>query len=260
MVTDSNMICLFSYEPDIYQDQDYRHPFRKSCINSYIGAIQRGELYMKKQILALVIALAMSTGIVLAADYHMRPGDKLNIMVTQDPELANTVQNQEPFIVRPDGKVSFPLVGEIDTSGMTVTQFTEVLREGLSRYIVNPDVSVNIVQLGAVRVYVFGEVNRPGVYELTKSHRVVDAIGAAYGFNWDTSKKKIFLIHQDEPDKPIAIDLNHILETGDMSQNYEMREGDILYLTKNSRISFSRDIAPILSSAYMISQIQNNTH
>lgn len=214
---------------------------------------------MKKQLLALAMALAMSTGIAAASDYTMRPGDQLYISVTQQPELGNTNGNQTPFIVRPDGKVSFPLVGEIDAKGMTVNQFTDVLRSGLARYIVNPDVAVNITKLGSVRVYVFGEVNRPGVYQLEKTHRVIDAIGAASGFNWDTAKKKIFLIRPDQPKNLIPINLNHMLETGDMTQNYEMNEGDLLYLTRNSRISFSRDIAPILSGAYMISEIHDKT-
>lgn len=208
----------------------------------------------------LAALFAWATAMASAAEYTMRPGDELNIVVTQQPELGNTQNNIVPFLVRPDGMISFPMAGEIDTKGLTVTQFTDVLRTRLSQYIVNPDVAVNIVKLGTVRVYVFGEINRPGVYELTKSHHVVDALGAANGFNWDTAKKKIYLIHQDEPDKPIVINLNHILETGDMSQNYVMREGDILYLTKNSRISFSRDIAPILTGAYMVSEIKNNTN
>ncbi|MDU4443979.1 MAG: SLBB domain-containing protein, partial [Veillonella sp.] len=138
---------------------------------------------------------------------------------------------------------------------MTVEEFTRNVSNALSTYIINPDVSVNVTKLGGVRVYVFGEINKPGAYTLTKSSTVIDAIGAAGSFNWDTAKKKIFLIHQNDPTKPIEINLNNILKTGDMSQNYVMREGDILYLTKNSKISFSRDIAPILTGAYMVSRI-----
>ena len=113
----------------------------------------------------------------------------------------------------------------------------------------------NDIKLGGVRVYVFGEINKPGAYTLTKSSTVIDAIGAAGSFNWDTAKKKIYLIHQDNPEKPIPINLNRMLQTGDMSENYIMREGDVLYLTKNSRINFARDIAPILTGAYMVSRI-----
>lgn len=214
---------------------------------------------MKKHLLLIIAVLIFMTGNVSAQQYTMRPGDELNIVVTQEDDMGNTSNVQTPFTIRPDGKVSFPMVGEIDTTDMTVSEFTDTLRNGLSRYIVDPDVSVNIVKLGGIRVYVFGEVNKPGVYELTKAHTVIDAIGAANGFTRDTAKKKIFLIHQDQPRSYIPIDLNNILMTGDMSENYELREGDIIYLKRNGRIDFARDIAPILTGAYMISEIKNNS-
>lgn len=213
---------------------------------------------LKKSILALAAVTALWTGTACAEEYYMRPGDELNIVVTQQQDLGNSSTNQSPFVVRPDGNVSFPLVGEIHAEGMTVSQFTDVLQQGLSRYIVDPDVSVNISKLGRVRVYVFGEVRKPGAVELDKGHTVIDAIGAAQGFTRDTAKKKIFLIHQDQPKSLIPINLNNMLKTGDMSQNVTLREGDILYLTKNHRIDFARDIAPIFSSIYMVTEAKDN--
>ena len=213
---------------------------------------------LKKSILALAAVTALWTGTACAEENYMRPGDELNIVVTQQQDLGNSSTNQSPFVVRPDGNVSFPLVGEIHAEGMTVSQFTAVLQQGLSRYIVDPDVSVNISKLGRVRVYVFGEVRKPGAVELDKGHTVIDAIGAAQGFTRDTAKKKIFLIHQDQPKSLIPINLNNMLKTGDMSQNVTLREGDILYLTKNHRIDFARDIAPIFSSIYMITEAKDN--
>lgn len=213
---------------------------------------------LKKSILALAAVTALWTGTACAEEYYMRPGDELNIVVTQQQDLGNSSTNQSPFVVRPDGNVSFPLVGEIHAEGMTVSQFTDVLQQGLARYIVDPDVSVNISKLGRIRVYVFGEVRQPGAVELEKGHTVIDAIGAAQGFTRDTAKKKIFLIHQDQPKSLIPINLNNMLKTGDMSQNVTLREGDILYLTKNHRIDFARDIAPIFSSIYMITEAKDN--
>lgn len=213
---------------------------------------------LKKSILALAAVTALWTGTACAEEYYMRPGDELNIVVTQQQDLGNSSTNQSPFVVRPDGNVSFPLVGEIHAEGMTVSQFTNVLQQGLARYIVDPDVSVNISKLGRVRVYVFGEVKKPGAVELEKGHTVIDAIGAAQGFTRDTAKKKIFLIHQDQPKSLIPINLNNMLKTGDMSQNVTLREGDILYLTKNHRIDFARDIAPIFSSIYMVTEAKDN--
>ena len=201
-----------------------------------------------------VTATSMETSastIVSDQNYRLRQGDELTIDVVQQMDLGAN----KTFTIRPDGYVSFPMVGNIKADGMTVEEFTQSLINSLSTYIINPDVSVNVAKLGGVRVYVFGEINKPGAYTLTKSSTVIDAIGAAGSFNWDTAKKKIFLIHQNDPTKPIEINLNNILKTGDMSQNYVMREGDILYLTKNSKISFSRDIVPILTGAYMVSRI-----
>ena len=215
---------------------------------------------MKKKLIAFALMMTALTATAGAEDYTLRAGDQLNIVVTQDNDISSNTQNatQSPYLVRPDGKVSFPLVGEIDAKGMTVAEFTKTLEEGLSRYYIEPDVSVNIVKLGTVRVFVFGEVKKPGAYELTKGHSVIDAIGAAEGFTWDTAKKKIFLIHQDDTDKAIPINLNRLLQTGSMKENYELREGDILYLTKNSRISFSRDIAPLISAGYYVSRIDKD--
>ncbi|WP_370849641.1 polysaccharide biosynthesis/export family protein [Megasphaera sp.] len=212
----------------------------------------------KKSIIALALMTALVSGTAWAEDYTMRPGDELNIVVTQQADLGNSKDNQTPFVVRPDGTVSFPLVGIIHAEGMTVSQFTDVLQQGLSQYIVNPDVSVNITKLGRMRVYVFGEVRKPGAVELEKGHTIIDAIGAAQGFTRDTAKKKIYLIHQDQPKSLIPINLNNMLKTGNMSQNLVMREGDILYLTKNHRIDFARDIAPIFSSIYMITEAKDN--
>lgn len=205
---------------------------------------------------------------VFAADYIMCPGDQLDIIVMGVPEMSTGYTSagttaiglttpQAKYIVRPDGKVSFQLIGEVDTTGLTVSQFTKVLQEKLAKYIVNPQVSVNIVQLGTTRVYVFGEVNKPGLYELQKAHNLLDAVGIASGFTRDAAKKNVFLIRRDQKDKPIKINLNDLLTKGDVSQNYVLGEGDVIYLTSNGRIDFGRDIAPFFSAAYAVHEIQN---
>lgn len=196
---------------------------------------------------------------VSAADgYLMTPGDELNIKVTEHDELSGSSAADSVYIVRPDGTVSFPLVGQLDTKGKTVEVFTAELEDRLARYLVDPQVSVNINKLGTTRVYVFGEVKMPGLYELPKSHCVLDAIGAAQGFTRDTAKKNIFLIHKDHTGDPIKINLNRLLEKADISQNYELVEGDMLYMTRNGRIDFARDILPFISGSYMIDNIMNN--
>ena len=205
------------------------------------------------------VVVTLLTGAACGQDYTLRSGDQLRLVLEEDPQWGQTNRDStDVYTVRPDGKVSIPYVGEIQAQGMTVGAFTQEVEKDLSKYYVDPHVTANVTQLGTTRVYVFGEVHKPGVYELTKGHRVMDAIGAAGSFTWDTGKKQIFLIRQDGSNTMTPIHLNQMLQTGDLRENYELQEGDILYLTRNHRISFSRDIAPFFGTIYNVSRIGKN--
>ena len=75
-------------------------------------------------------------------------GDELNIQVVQQAELGTRNGNDIVYTVRPDGYVSFPMVGAVKADGLTVDEFTAELQQGLSRYIINPDITVNVTKLG----------------------------------------------------------------------------------------------------------------
>lgn len=214
---------------------------------------------MKKTILTLILALSLQ-GLAAASaadnDYIMCPGDQLQVVVYRHTDISSPL-NSTPYIVRPDGKVTFPLIGDIDVTGKTVTEFTRQLEASLAEYLVRPQVSVNILKLGTTRVYVLGEVKKPGLYELEKSHRVLDALGKAEGFTEKAAKKKIFLIRKGA-EKPVLVNINNFLKKSDQSQNYVLNEGDCLYLTSNGKIDIGRDIMPFISGAYMVSEIKNN--
>lgn len=214
---------------------------------------------MKKGFIVLLLTgLFMASSFAFAGEYIMCPGDQLDIVVIGNEDINTTAPSGSKYIVRPDGKLSYPLIGEIDTTGLTVSQFSKLLQNKLAEYLVQPQVTVNITQLGTTRVYVLGEVKKPGLYELVKSHNVLDAIGIAEGYTKDAAKKKVYLIHKDHKGEPIKINLNDLLKKGDTSQNYSLAEGDLLYLTSNGRIDFARDILPVISVAYMVNDIQDN--
>ena len=203
---------------------------------------------MKKYVLATVLGLALTfCGAAAAEEYIMTPGDSLQIYVLDHPDLSSTRANADSsYVVRPDGKVEFPLIGTIDTTGKTVTQFTAELKARLSEYIVNPDITVNVAKLGTTRVFVLGEVNKPGMHELTKGHRVLDALGAAGSFTEKAAKKNIFLIREGKEETMQKIKLNDFLYKGDTKQNIVLQEGDCLYLTGNHNLNFLKDVAPFL--------------
>lgn len=201
---------------------------------------------MKKIAAALALCAALTFGGTAAAEeYIMSPGDQLQIYVLGHPDISSTrANNDSSYTVRPDGKMNFPLVGEIDVNGMTVFEFTQLLTKELSEYIINPKITVNVAKLGTTRVFVMGEVNKQGMYELTKSHRVMDALGAAGGFTKKAAKKNIYLVRNvGQPEEIVQkLNINNFLRKGDVTQNLVLHEGDCLYLTSNHKITL-QDIA-----------------
>lgn len=201
---------------------------------------------MKKIAAALALCAALTfSGAAAAEDYIMSPGDQLQIYVLGHPDISSTrANNDSSYTVRPDGKMNFPLVGEIDVNGMTVFEFTQLLTKELSEYIINPNITVNVAKLGTTRVFVLGEVNKQGMYELTKSHRVLDALGAAGGFTQKAAKKNIYLVRNaGKPEEMVQkLNINNFLRKGDVTQNLVLHEGDCLYLTSNHKITL-QDIA-----------------
>ena len=207
---------------------------------------------MKKIIATMLLGAALTfTNVAAAAEYIMTPGDQLQIYVLGHPDISSTRANTDSaYTVRPDGKLNFPLVGEIDVNGLTVYEFTKLLTKELSEYIINPSITVNVAKLGTTRVFVMGEVSRQGMYELTKSHRVLDALGAAGGFTQKAAKKDIYLVRNaGTPEENVQkLNILNYMKKGDMTQNLLLQEGDCLYLTSNHKISL-QDIGLFVSRA-----------
>ena len=229
---------------------------------------------MKKWlILTMVLVLMPQTGILAAAAgaaqpdannsigaYILHPGDMLSINVFGYPELSfPNPGHMEGLTIRPDGKLTYPFLGEITAKGMSVKDFAKLLSDQLGEIYVNPVLSVNIMRFGTDRIYVLGEVNQPGAYELDKSRNLLDAIGAARGWTKDAAKTKVFIIRKDQNGKPpLKVDLMALLKEGDTSKNYPLQQGDVVYLTENHRIDFAKDIVPLINDAYMITWISND--
>ena len=196
---------------------------------------------MKKTIAALLLGAALTlTNVAAAGEYIMTPGDQLQIYVLGHPDISSTRANTDSaYTVRPDGKLNFPLVGEIDVNGLIVYEFTQLLTKELSEYIINPNITVNVAKLGTTRVFVMGEVSKQGMYELTKSHRVMDALGAAGGFTQKAAKKDIYLVRNGvrEEERVQKLNVLNYMKKGDMSQNLVLQEGDCLFLTSNHKLT-----------------------
>jgi len=221
--------------------------------------------HIVRTLLALLCLIVIGGTPTEAGEYRLGPGDVVNISIwgLADPGVPKTDQisgqgSTEGYLVSPDGKIALPLVGEINVEGLTTSELTVVVTQAIGEYVTNPKVAVNLVKLRTTRVYVLGEVNRPGLYELEKMHNVLDAIGAAGGYTQYAAKKHIFLIRAGKADQPIKLDLVKLLQNGDISQNYMLAEGDLVYLSTNGKIDFSKDILPFISGAYYINHFNND--
>jgi polysaccharide export outer membrane protein len=211
---------------------------------------------VKRVIMMLILAIFIvntAVSVAWAEEYRLGPGDVLTIGVWGYEDLQ-----VKEVAVRPDGKLAFPLVGEVQAAGISTGQLTDVLTKGLSDYVKDPKVSINIFKLRTTRVYVLGEVAKPGMYELEKQHNLLDALGAAGSYTQNAAKRKVYIIHKDQTSSPIKVNLMNIWEKGDMSQNHALADGDVVYLSGNGKVSFASDILPWISATYQVTRMNKD--
>jgi polysaccharide export outer membrane protein len=131
-----------------------------------------------------------AAGSAIPDEYRMSPGDKLRIEVYKDPQLSQSVQ------VRPDGKVTLPLIGDIMANGRTPLELRDGIGAALKEYITNPTVTVIVVEAAIATAYVMGEVNHPGAVSLATPLTVMQALAMAGGLKDFADAKNIRIIRK----------------------------------------------------------------
>jgi polysaccharide export outer membrane protein len=126
----------------------------------------------------------------VSKDYQLAIGDKLRIEVYKDPQLSQSLQ------IRPDGKITLPLVGDVMAAGQTALNLRDTLAKSLREYISNPVVTVIVVETVPPSVYVMGEVNTPGTIPLKDEITVLQALAMAGGFKEFANKKDIRILRR----------------------------------------------------------------
>lgn len=195
----------------------------------------------------LLVLLAPAPAGAAADDYVLSAGDVISISVFGFPELE-----LKDIAVRTDGKIAYPLIGEIKVEGLTPGDLTRKIGEELSAFYVEPRVTVNVTKARTTQVCVLGEVARPGIYELGKNHTLLDAISAASGWTRDAAKSSVYIVRKNQKGEPLKVNIIALLKKGDMSKNYVINEGDIVFLGENRKIDVMRDIIPLVYPAYLI--------
>ena len=164
------------------------------------------------------------------ADYLIGPGDSLHIFVFQNDELSTTVP------VRPDGKISTPLVEDMVAVGKTPSQLARDIEKSLTEYVKSP--KVNVVVMGAMSVFsqvkVIGQVVHPQALPYRDGMTVLDAVLAVGGLAPFAAGNRAHLVRSDRgKNSEIKVKLDSLVNNGDMRQNLPLRPGDVLVVPES---------------------------
>jgi polysaccharide export outer membrane protein len=157
--------------------------------------------------------------------YQIGPGDILNIEVWKDPILTR------PVTVLPDGKIAFPLIGEIAAEGKTVSQLKKEIEGRLARYVQDAVITVEVRQMNSLQIYVLGRVNMPGRTILSANVNVLQALAIAGGPNAFANKSRIRIFRQEGGKTLIlSFDYDDVTAGKNMESNILLRRGDVIFV------------------------------
>lgn len=146
-------------------------------------------------------------------------GDVIHINVFEEPQFSNSL------VIRPDGKISLPLISEVYVAGLTPTAIEQLLTLRLEKYIHHPRVTVTVQEIHSRVVYVTGEVLRPGAYALADSINVVQLIARAGGVTAYAKKKNVYVLHAGTGVRT-KVDYRKVLLGQHVEQNVQLGSGD----------------------------------
>jgi polysaccharide export outer membrane protein len=188
---------------------------------------------MKFYLLALVLIL--SGGFNIRAEQQAAPAsvpedfvigleDILSVNVWREPDLS-----VKEVIVRPDGKISLPLIGDVQASGLTARQLQEKITERLKEFVAAPTVAVVVLKIASQSVSIVGQVAKPGVYYLGSPMTVLELLAKAGGLSEYANKKKIAIVRK-EGDRTLHFRFNYkeVSKGENLQQNITLKNGDVV--------------------------------
>jgi len=183
--------------------------------HSLVFAQQEKEVLLKKQ--------AQSEIKADSSDYVIGPEDILYIHVWKEETLSRTVT------VRMDGKISIPLIDDIQAAGKTPRQLKEELTKKLKEFIDNPNTSIIVMEANSFKVYLSGQVRTPGVYKLRSETSIAQIISIAGGLtDWANPKKIIVIRKENGKEKQIIVNYKNIIQGKDLRENIFLKAGDTI--------------------------------
>ena len=167
---------------------------------------------------------ALAAGSNNAVDYYkIQPGDVLLVSVWKEEELIQEV------IVRPDGQITFPLVGEVNAAGNSIEDLRLFISEGLKKYIPDPVVTVSVKQLAGNTIYVLGKVNRPGIFPIVRDVDVMQALSLAGGTSTYAALNDIKILRRENGKvRALSFKYGEVEKGKRLEQNIVLQAGDVV--------------------------------
>lgn len=166
---------------------------------------------------------AAPSGVALPADYVIGPDDVLEVIFWRDKDMSAEVT------VRPDGKVTLPLLNDVQAAGRTPEQLRTFVSTAAAKFVEDPNVTIVVKAINSRKVFVTGQVAKPGAYPLTGPTTVMQVLAMAGGIHEFADSKNI-LVMRNENGKPVAYRFNYkeVLKRKNLKQNIELKPGDTI--------------------------------
>lgn len=193
----------------------------RGSMKYFYSAVARPSLRM---VVMLCILCILPTNAFATDGYRLTPGDVVAVSVWQEPGLEQLV------LVRPDGGISFPLAGDIKTEGLTVQELSDALKKRLAKFIPDPVVTVTLQEIPGNRIYVIGQVNKPGDFPIVaRDVTVVQALAMAGGLTPFAKERDIRILRKEgDKQQTIPFDYRQVKKGGSLAQNVTLKAGDVV--------------------------------
>jgi polysaccharide export outer membrane protein len=166
---------------------------------------------------------AVPNGVAEGEEYRIGPEDALQIFVWKNETLSRVVS------VRPDGKISLPLLGDVQAAGQTPRELRDTLVKRYTEFIAAPEISVIVNEVKSIKVSVIGEVPKPGRFELKSRTTVLDMLALAGGFGQFASRSRVVILRPEGGKmKRLPFNFNKAVSEGGEQENFYLMPGDIV--------------------------------
>jgi len=200
-----------------------------SAIGETLASQAQGALVGQNRVSEVI----EKSSLIVTPDYLIGPEDVLEITVWRNADLSKVAA------VRPDGRISLPLIGDVGAAGRTAAQLAEAIAEKLKEFKENPQVSIVVKEVNSYAIYVLGEVSKPGKYPLKSKTTLLQAITLASGFTPAAARNKIVVFRFGEQggnDVKIKASYDDIIMRDESPQNIQLKPGDTIVVPSETMV------------------------